>query len=190
MHAAKTGMRCFRTKKQEQREEKVEMLLDGEAPEVPGEEVCRLLLCARRYVYQVSIQEECAEPVFRVLVYDSGEDENCDYGKVNDLSWLDAKDTTDIEALQVKRADRSLVFEDAPADQDAADREEQGDAGIAEALEGCIGVAANFPGRVMSHEDAEDGNSTPAIQAWQIARLGAELTSTRGDGPSLGGGML
>ena len=103
------------------------------------------------------------------FVDDTGKHEYRNDCEIDKRRWLNTQDAADIEGLKVESTDKGFLFEDARADEDSADREEEVDTISAVSLERGSAISAYAPGQIVSHQNAEDGDGAPSIEAGQIA---------------------
>ena len=146
------------------------MLLNGKGPEVSGEPaLLQHLVHAGAMPSEVLIEQESAEPEVPALMHDAEQYEASDGSEIGPGCGLDSKETADVEGLQVEMAERGFIFQDAPADKNAADGEEEIHTIAAETAELYVAVAERMPAHVVRHDDPKDGNGTPAVKTGQIA---------------------
>lgn len=148
----------------EQREKDVEVLLNGQRPEVPnkvgsGEK-------RKSFPDEVLVKEHGAQPEMPLIVQDPKCYEHTNHCKVDPGGGLNAEEAPNVEAFEVKASAEPLLFENASRNQKAADREEQIDAKAADILPGGLHDAPIDPRGVMSQQNAQNGNGPPAIKRW------------------------
>ena len=100
---------------EEEREQQVELLFDGQGPEVPSKVPGHDERPDLSVVEKVLIEEEGPEPEMPVLVDHAGEDKESDDGEVGEGRWLNAKQTPDVEVANAKAALALLVAQDTGA---------------------------------------------------------------------------
>ena len=77
------------------------------------------------------------------------EEKKGDHGQVGKGRGLDAEESAEIERSQVDLSDAFFFLKKSPADEDAADGEEELNAPATKSFPGCIAVTSDAPGQIV-----------------------------------------
>src|SRR5579875_2767800 len=103
------------------------------------------------------------------LVHDAQKNQRSDREQVCPGCRLDAEEAADIKRTKMKGAEGGFIFQDAPADQNAADGEKQVDAVSAVPTKVHVRVPQDVPHLVVGDDDAPNRQGTPAVETGQVA---------------------
>lgn len=149
----------------ERREEEVEVLFDGEGPEVVG------VPAGGAHGEEVAEEEERAEPLAEMDGGEnSGKAQKRNYEEISAGGGKDAEDAADIERAAINGAGAVFFVEEEGSDEEAADGEKDVDA--VSALGGEPGGAegAEAVEAVVIKKHQEDGEGAPSVEGRDVKR--------------------